>query len=132
MSYDRQPEKLHVECLDNGERIYFGDEKVILPPGSAPKSAGVHDEPGEPMQISRQQQEDCACLQGDTDDFDARPLGVDHDFGEATVLRCRRCSRYWLHYLVEYEYLTAAGRWFRGVITPETAASAEATSAKKI
>jgi hypothetical protein len=27
----------------------------------------------------------------------------------------------WLHYLMECEYLTAAGRWFRNVITPEIA-----------
>ncbi len=28
-----QPEKFHREDQSNGERIYFGDEKVILPPG---------------------------------------------------------------------------------------------------
>jgi hypothetical protein len=33
LSRDGQPEKFHVEDQDNGERIYFGDEKVILPPG---------------------------------------------------------------------------------------------------
>jgi uncharacterized membrane protein YgcG len=33
VSRDGQPEKFHVEDHDNGERIYFGDEKVILPPG---------------------------------------------------------------------------------------------------
>jgi hypothetical protein len=56
---------------------------------------------------------------------------VDDDFGEVTVERCKRCGRYWLHYLVEYEYLTAAGRWFRGIISPEAAASMNAASAKK-
>jgi len=30
---DGQPEKFHVEDQSNSERIYFGDEKVILPPG---------------------------------------------------------------------------------------------------
>jgi uncharacterized membrane protein YgcG len=30
---DGQPEKFHVQDQSNGERIYFGDEKVILPPG---------------------------------------------------------------------------------------------------
>jgi uncharacterized membrane protein YgcG len=33
VSRDAQPEKFHVEDQSNGERIYFGDEKVILPPG---------------------------------------------------------------------------------------------------
>jgi uncharacterized membrane protein YgcG len=30
---DGQPEAFHLEDQSNGERIYFGDEKVILPPG---------------------------------------------------------------------------------------------------
>jgi uncharacterized membrane protein YgcG len=30
---DGQPEKFHLQDQSNGERIYFGDEKVILPPG---------------------------------------------------------------------------------------------------
>jgi uncharacterized membrane protein YgcG len=33
VSRDGQPEKFHVEDQGNGKRIYFGDEKVILPPG---------------------------------------------------------------------------------------------------
>src|ERR1700686_1767242 len=33
VSRDGQPEKFHVQDQSNGERIYFGDEKVILPPG---------------------------------------------------------------------------------------------------
>lgn len=30
---DGRPEKFHVEAQSNGERIYLGDEKVVLPPG---------------------------------------------------------------------------------------------------
>jgi uncharacterized membrane protein YgcG len=33
VSRDGQPEKFHIEDQSNGERIYFGDENVILPPG---------------------------------------------------------------------------------------------------
>ncbi len=33
VSRDGQPEKFHIQDQSNGERIYFGDEKVILPPG---------------------------------------------------------------------------------------------------
>jgi uncharacterized membrane protein YgcG len=33
VSRDGQPEKFHVEDQSNGQRIYFGDEQVILPPG---------------------------------------------------------------------------------------------------
>src|SRR2546430_11648123 len=38
----------------------------------------------------------------------------------------------WLHYLMEYEYLTAAGRWFRGPITPKIAASVTAANATNV
>jgi hypothetical protein len=81
-----------------------------------------------------EQQQECPCLEGDThyDNFEERSLGVDRDFGEASVWKCKRCGRYWLEYHVEYEYLTAAGRWFRGLITSETAAAARAESAKQI
>lgn len=79
-------------------------------------------------------QEACPCLAGDTyyQNFEERSLGTDRDFGEATVFKCKRCGRYWLQYHVEYEHLTAAGRWFRGVVNPEIAASARAESAKRI
>lgn len=85
------------------------------------------------MQASTKNGAECPCLEGDTQHlgFEQRHVGVDSDFGEVTVERCRRCGRYWLHYLVEYEYLTAAGRWFRGILSPEAAASMKAASAKK-
>jgi len=87
------------------------------------------------MEETRPRQEECSCLNADTcyqDTVEVKSLGADSDFGEVTILKCRRCGRYWLHYFIEYEYLTAAGKWFRGVITPETAASADAASATKI
>jgi hypothetical protein len=87
------------------------------------------------MEETKPQQEECSCLNEDTcyqDTVQVEFLGVDRDFGESKILKCRRCGRYWLHYFIEYEYLTAAGRWFCGVITPETAACADAASAKKI
>ena len=81
-----------------------------------------------------EQQQECACLQGDTfyQNFEERSLGVDSEFGEAAIWRCKRCGRYWLEYCVEYEHLTAAGRWFRGVIAPEVARSADVASAKRV
>jgi hypothetical protein len=42
-------------------------------------------------------------------------------FGEVSVRRCKRCGRYWLHYLVEYEAFSKSGRWFMGLIAPERA-----------
>lgn len=77
---------------------------------------------------------DCECLSGDFyyAKFEQRDLDMDSDYGEVSIRRCRRCGRYWLNYLMEYEYLTGAGRWFCGVITPEIAASATAESAREI
>ena len=56
-------------------------------------------------------------------EMEKRSVGVDDHYGEVTVFRCTRCGRCWLHYFIEYEYLTAAGRWLEGEITPEVAAS---------
>jgi hypothetical protein len=49
-----------------------------------------------------------------------------------SVNTCKRCRRDWLEYFVEYEHLTAAGRWFRGVVAPETAASVKPSEVKTI
>jgi hypothetical protein len=78
------------------------------------------------------EQNDCPCLQGDVyhQSFEGKSLGMDDDYGEVSIKRCKRCGRYWLHYLMEYEYLTRAGRWFRGLITPEMAASVTTATAK--
>jgi len=49
-------------------------------------------------------------------DLEQRYVGADEHYGEVSLSRCRRCGRCWLRYLMEYEYLTAAGRWFEGEI----------------
>jgi len=86
------------------------------------------------MQENSQHLPDCKCLAGDFyyTNFDRRELGMDSEYGEVSVDRCKWCGRYWLTYLMEYEHLTAAGRWFRGVVTPEIASSLTAQSAKQI
>ncbi len=77
-------------------------------------------------------QTECPCLEGEMgrQGFEVRDVGVDDDFGEVSVERCGRCGRFWLRYFIEYEYLTASGRWFRGVISPEAAVSVTPASAK--
>jgi hypothetical protein len=75
---------------------------------------------------------ECPCLAGGQHESENRFVGVDSDYGEVSVIRCKRCGRFWLRYFVEYEYLTASGRWFRGVITPEIAATMEPESAKEV
>jgi len=86
------------------------------------------------MENTSQPKVNCSCLEGDSyyQKFEEKALGSDSDYGKASILRCKRCGRYWLRYLMEYEYLTAAGRWFRGLVTPEIAASATAANAKNI
>ena len=85
------------------------------------------------MATNPDQPEDCECLKGNFyyTKFERRDLGMDDDYGEASIHRCKNCGRYWLHYLMEYEYLTAAGRWFRGLVTPDVAASVDAQSTKR-
>ena len=53
-----------------------------------------------------------------------KSVGVDETngrFGEANIWQCKSCGQHWLHYLVEYESFTKSGRYFMGLITPETA-----------
>ena len=76
----------------------------------------------------------CPCLEGDVffQNFERREVGDGPDFGEVSVNTCKRCGRDWLEYFVEYEYLTGAGRWFRGVVAPETTASVNPSEVKTI
>jgi hypothetical protein len=84
--------------------------------------------------MSQQFEETCPCLEGETyfQNFEHRALGMDSNYGEVSVNTCKHCGRRWLHYLMEYEYLSRSGRWFRGVVTPEVAASVKPDDAKRI
>lgn len=42
-------------------------------------------------------------------------------FGEVELWQCKKCGRFWLHYLVEYEAFKGSGRYFMGLITQEVA-----------
>jgi len=77
---------------------------------------------------------ECPCQAGDVFylNFDERPIGDDSRGGEVSVLRCKRCGQFWLHYLMEYPHLAGAGRWIHGPITPEIAATMEAEMARKV
>jgi len=76
----------------------------------------------------------CPCLEGDVhfQNFDRREVGDGPDFGEVSINKCKRCGRDWLEYFIEYEYFTASGRWFRGVVAPATAASINPADVKTI
>jgi len=65
----------------------------------------------------------CSDIKKHPHEMEKRSVGTDDNYGEVTVFRCTRCGRCWLHYLMEYEYLTAAGRWLEGEISPRVAAS---------
>lgn len=40
--------------------------------------------------------------------------------GDVTLKQCKYCDRYWLYYQVEYEAFTRSGRYFLGLIAPDT------------
>lgn len=86
------------------------------------------------MQGAEKKVQECSCLSGDMPytSYEERRIGMDEDFGEVSVLRCKSCGRFWLKYLMEYEHLTGAGRWFLGLIGPEVASSLKATKATKV
>ncbi len=65
----------------------------------------------------------CSEAEGLPHELEERYVGADDHYGEVAVLQCTNCGRCWLHYLMEYEYLTAAGRWLEGEMSPEIATS---------
>jgi hypothetical protein len=73
----------------------------------------------------------CPCLDAETHfcGFDKKGVGVDKNYGEVTLWTCRKCGRQWLHYFVEYEYLTSSGRMFTGVISPQAVTGLTAENA---
>ena len=73
----------------------------------------------------------CLCLEAESHfcGSQKREIGVDDHYGEVAVWTCKKCGRNWLRYFIEYEYLTAAGRMFTGVISPEAAGNVTAESA---
>jgi hypothetical protein len=52
-------------------------------------------------------------------DFDIEKFGTDNNYYDAqiTLETCKHCGRKWLNYLVEWEWYTRAGRWYRGIIS---------------
>jgi hypothetical protein len=68
----------------------------------------------------------CDCLEPKLGrcERDGRNLGTDLTnarYGEVWLWTCEGCGRIWLFYRVEYESFTASGRWFRAVVSKETA-----------
>lgn len=61
-----------------------------------------------------------------------RYLGSDETdgrFGEVYIWECTDCNTLWLRYFLDYHWHRASGRWFRGLITAETAATLKAEEA---
>lgn len=68
----------------------------------------------------------CHCLQApfNFEDYEISHLGVDDSGGryaEVTLEKCRTCGTWWLKYLIEQEWHSNSGRWYRGQISDEEA-----------
>ncbi|GAB3995053.1 hypothetical protein GCM10028807_34180 [Spirosoma daeguense] len=58
-------------------------------------------------------------------DYTSTFVGVDETngrFANVAIETCRHCGTNWITYQVEYEAITKSGRWYRGILTPETQA----------
>jgi hypothetical protein len=67
--------------------------------------------------------------------FSSQWIGVDNQcgrFGEVSIDQCLFCQHLWLHYFVEYEHLSQSGRWYRGIITEESAQTVTPENAVEI
>jgi hypothetical protein len=71
------------------------------------------------------EQDPCACFDGEARYtlFEMRDLGLDDWNGEVSIKVCRNCGRHWLHVYYVNEAFSKSGRWCRGPIPAERAAS---------
>lgn len=79
------------------------------------------------------QPHDCICMRWTAgyDDFERRGVGVDElrgRYGDVYIWTCLHCRRDWLYYFVEYESMST-GRWFRGLLSPESVGLVRADTA---
>lgn len=75
--------------------------------------------------------DDCSCLSGRMhySEYDRTELGTDGRHADVTAHRCKKCGRIWLNYYLEEEAFAGSGRWYRGLIPPGTAVTAENAAA---
>lgn len=66
-------------------------------------------------------QSDCTCLQGDFfyRNFQISYLGGDSPLIEVEVWTCLKCDRRWLSVLDDPQIYDDAGKWYKGLISPE-------------
>lgn len=79
----------------------------------------------------------CICLDREAGNVDYThfkkvDLGMDKHYGEVSVRRCKLCGRHWLHYYYVLEAFSNSGRWYTGIISPETAETVSAENALDI
>lgn len=76
---------------------------------------------------------DCDCLRIPLGaSGDAEHLGQDSRFAEVSVLTCPSCGRRWLRYFYEVEAFTGSGRWYLGVISPESLSTLTVEAARSV
>lgn len=59
-------------------------------------------------------------------------LGLDSDFAEVSVERCKVCGQYWLRYFYENEAFSRSARWYLGAIESSEAESVTIQSARAV
>ncbi len=97
----------------------------------AQEQAVVHVEDRRLENVGPNAPADCACLETPMSGLlTYREMGMDSSFGEATLLYCRRCGRYWLRYFYENEAFTKSGRWYLGALPPAVLANAGLANAR--
>jgi len=65
--------------------------------------------------------------------YEEKFVGVERShYGDVSLRTCTRCQGIWLHCLLEYEMHTGAGRYYRGLISPEVATQVTPDSAVSV
>ena len=69
-------------------------------------------------------QNECKCMKGSFryDEVETKNLGVDRNYGEVSIKKCKTCGSLWLHYFYENEAFEKSGRWYCGPLKADQAA----------
>jgi len=55
----------------------------------------------------------CESPSFDYRDYEITDLGMDSNYADISISICKKCGSRWLKYLIEEEYYSKSGRWWR-------------------
>lgn len=92
----------------------------------------ILDRPNVPLINGCEMVPDCKCNKPPFyfEDYKTKDLGEDSHFAVVTIDTCKKCGTKWVNYLIEEEFRTKAGRWWRAPLDATYMNKLKAANAK--